>query len=307
VTAAPGVTQTQPAIVTLLRRAIDYAGLFPPASLDMHSAVSEYQAQANGPDAWALGRFVLPAARLEELDEVAGELTPREARFSWGLSALLGSDLSEDVERIEQFNARHRDVRDGAVYVDTVELKTHTVHEIAHAAELLDRRFDTYMEVPIKDDPGELLDSIARTRAKAKVRTGGVASDAFPPATQLLRFITRCIERRVSFKATAGMHHPLRGDYRLTYAPDAARGTMFGFLNVLLATAALSAGMAPDACAALLEEGDPGTIRPAGDGLAWRDHVFSAASLDAGRDSMTAFGSCSFREPLADLRASHLL
>src|SRR5213075_640007 len=108
-------------IDALLRRAIDYAGLFPPASLDLRSAVEEYQHQATSADGWMLGRFVLPAARLDELDAVAGDVTPREASHSWALAALLGSDLQEDIERIERFNSYHRDVRVGAVHVDTVE------------------------------------------------------------------------------------------------------------------------------------------------------------------------------------------
>jgi hypothetical protein len=295
-----------PAICVLLRRAIDYAGLFPPASLDMHAAVAEYREQANGPDAWALGRFVLPAARLDELDAVASELVPRDAARSWAFSALLGSDIEEDIDRIERFNAAHRDVRAGAVHVDTVELKTHAVHDVGHAAELLDRRFDTYMEIPITDDPAPFVDAISQTRAKAKVRTGGVTTDAFPSCPHLLRFVAKCVERGVAFKATAGLHHPCRGEYRLTYQPDAPRGTMFGFLNLLLATAAIVSNDR-DLAAKLLAEQDASSLRLGEGGIEWRGQTIPVEALDAAREHMTAFGSCSFREPLADLRSAHLL
>ena len=126
------------------------------------------------------GGFVLPAARLEEFDAASRPLLPREGRHSWALSALLGSDVEEDIARIERFNERHRDARMGAVLVDTVELKAHSVRDVARAGELLDRRFDTYVEIPVTEDPAELIDAISHTRAKAKLRTGGVTPDAFP-------------------------------------------------------------------------------------------------------------------------------
>ena len=46
----------------LLHGAIDYAGLFPPAGLDLEATVRNYAAYREGRDAWALGRLVLPAS-----------------------------------------------------------------------------------------------------------------------------------------------------------------------------------------------------------------------------------------------------
>ena len=303
--AAPSLA-VRPPMDALMRRAIDYAGLFPPASLDMKSAVQEYHRQATGADAWMLGRFILPAARLDELDAAAGEITPRDASRSWAFSALLGSDLEEDIERIEKFNSYHRDVRVGAVHVDTVELKTYATHDVQHAGELLDRRFDTYMEVPLAEDPAPLLDAVAKTHAKAKMRTGGVTADAFPTAEQVLRFITRCVERNLGFKATAGLHHAWRGMYRLTYAADALQGTMFGFMNIFLATAAIAGGLT-DQAMSLLMETDPTSLVVTDAGLQWHAVLLTTAALRAARDRLSAFGSCSFAEPVSDLRGSRLL
>src|SRR5262245_38842983 len=147
-----------PALRALLRGVVDYAGLFPPAAHDMATAVDEYAEHRNGPDAWALGRFVLPAARLAEFHERSQAALPHEGARSWALSALVaGSDIEEELERIERFNASHSDARAGAVLVDTVELKTHSVREIENAAERLDQRFDTYMEIPAAEDPAVLV------------------------------------------------------------------------------------------------------------------------------------------------------
>ena len=296
-----------PSLRVLLYAIVDYAGLFPPASLDMPAAAREYAAHRDSPDAWALGRFVLPAARLDEFEAAAREVLPREGATSWALSALLGSDLEEDLERIERFNDRHRDARTGAVLVDTVELKTHTARDVARASELLDRRFDTYMEIPVVDDPAELVAAIAQTIAKAKLRTGGVTPDAFPTSAQILRFVKRCLAHGVAFKATAGLHHPWRAEYRLTYASDAPQGTMFGFLNLLLCVAALQTGLSDADAIGLLEERDPGAARFDHTGATWRGRVFSIDQLTLARESMQAFGSCSFRDPVADLTAMRLL
>jgi len=56
------------ALRTLLAGSIDYAGLFPPASLEMAEAARNYEAYRSGPHSWALGRFILPSARLNEVD-----------------------------------------------------------------------------------------------------------------------------------------------------------------------------------------------------------------------------------------------
>src|SRR5687768_9635872 len=123
--AAPALMQPLPtsSVRVLLQGVVDYAGLFPPASLDMTAGAAEYAEHRTGPYAWALARFVLPAARLEEFEESAEALLPRLGADSWALSALLGSDIEQDIERIEVFNERHRDARSGAVLVDTVETK----------------------------------------------------------------------------------------------------------------------------------------------------------------------------------------
>ncbi len=291
----------------LLRGVVDYAGLFPPASLPMTDAVAEYADHHAGDDGWMLGRFVVPAARLDEFEASAAGVMPKQAGRSWALSALMGSDIEEDIERAEAFNRRHVDAREGAVIVDTVELKASSAREVARAGELLDRRFDTYMEVPVADDPGELIAAIARTKAKAKIRTGGVTREAFPSASQVVRFIARCLEHSVSFKATAGLHHPWCDDYPLTYAPDAPSGPMFGFLNVLIATAGLRASWSQADVVRAIEERDRRELTIGADGVHWRDRQLTVETLLAARDSLTAFGSCSFKDPVSGLRASALL
>jgi hypothetical protein len=94
----------------------------------------------------------------------------------------------------------------------------------------------------------------------------------------------------------------------LTYESDAVRGTMFGFLNVLLAVAFLRDGIADDEASRLLDETDVSAISFMGDRIAWRGHVVDSARLVATHAQVFgSFGSCSFREPVDELCAMALL
>lgn len=289
-------------IHTLLHGLIDYAGLFPPAQLDMAGAVAGYSSYRAGAHCWALGRFVVPVARLAEFESAAA---PRlgAAGPPWKLAALAGPDLPADLATIAAFNSRVA----GAL-VDTVELKAGTADAIAPALAAVNARVDVYVEIPIGDDPAPLFDALARHGGRAKVRTGGVTPDAFPSATELLRFLRRSREAGVPFKATAGLHHPLRGAYRLTYAPNSACATMFGFLNLFLAAAFLDHCLDDADALALLEETAPRAFGFDEEGVTWRSHRLDDAELrHARRRSGLAFGSCSFTEPIDDLQALGLL
>jgi hypothetical protein len=288
---------------TLLHGLIDYAGLFPPAELGMPAAVASFGSYRAGEHCWALGRFVLPASRLPEFEAAVAPCLP-VAGAPWKLAALAGLSLPADLGAIAEFNRRQA----GRALVDTVELKAGTPEAIAAALAAIDGQLDTYIELPIAQDPAPLLAELARRGGRAKVRTGGVTADAFPAPADLLRFLRRSLEAGVPFKATAGLHHPLRGAYRLTYQPDSACATMFGFLNLFLAAAFLEHGLGWADALALLEEAAPEAFHFDDGGLSWRSHRLDETELrHTRRRSALAFGSCSFTEPIEDLQALGLL
>lgn len=292
----------------LLEQSIDYAGLFPPAALAMRPALENYAAFRAGPEAWALGRFVVPAARLEELEAAAAGLVHSPPGEPWRLSVLLASDTAADLRRLEAFNCRHAAAGADALVADTVELRAETAEVAGAALAILPRHLAAFVELPIARDPGPALAVVARHHAGAKVRTGGVTEAAFPTTDNLLRFLRAVVEAGVPFKATAGLHHPLRARYRLTYEPESASGTMYGFLNLFLTAAFLRHGMTEGDARQLLEERDAGSLGFDGDGISWRGHRLGAAALaEARRDGLGSFGSCSFEEPIGDLASLHLL
>ena len=285
----------------LLSELIDYAGLFPPAGLDMPRAVGNHASYLRADDAWALGRFVLPVGRLDEFAHAAEHL---RGDVVWRLSAVIGPDATADVALIHAFNARWRD----RFVVDVAEVKAGDRQSITQVTDALAGVGTVYVELPIAEDPGALLEAVRARGARAKIRTGGVVPEAIPSALHVARFIARCAELALPFKATAGLHHPLRGHYALTYADGAPRATMFGFLNVFLAAALAQSGMVMETLVAMLDERDVGALRVTDTAIEWRSHIISCEQIGRMRDSFAlAFGSCSFREPIDDLHQLGLL
>ena len=182
------------AIRTLLAESVDYAGLFPPAGLGMAEAVAEYARHRGERDAWMLGRFVLPAMRLDEWSAAA----PADVEgWRWPLSVLAQTFEGTLRRTIDAFNARERQ----RAVIDTAEVRATTPREVPNAA--LAGNVAIFVEIPVAEDPARLVDAIAGAGVRAKIRTGGVTADAFPTTPQIARFIVRCVERDVSFKATA--------------------------------------------------------------------------------------------------------
>ncbi len=297
------------AIRVLLEGSIDYAGLFPPAGLAMASAVRNYGAYRSGEAAWALGRFVLPVGRLAEFEPAAAGLLPRAPTpDGWRLAVLAGPDPAGELPALGEFNCRHAAEGSAAVTADVVELKCDSVEGIGRIADALPGYLQAYVEIPLGDNLDDLVAAISRRGMRAKVRTGGVTPDAFPTTPQLVRFLRACIGAGIGFKATAGLHHPLRAEYRLTYADNAPTGPMYGFLNLFLAAAFLRAGMAERDAALLLEERSPSAFDIGPDEIGWRQHRLGRPELElARRETIVSFGSCSFTEPLGDLEFLGLL
>jgi hypothetical protein len=305
------------AVAALLEGLVDYAGLFPPAALSMRDAVGRYTTYRGGDQRAMLGRFVVPVARLEELvieraeseasraPRVSGASGASGASVGWGspwrLAVLAAAG---DAATLDAFNAAHA----GRFAIDVVEAKADDAPTISQLASALGKRFTTYVEIAVRADPIPLISAIALHGLRAKMRTGGVTPEAFPTTAEVLRFLSACVAANVPFKATAGLHHPFRGEFALTYAADSPQGTMHGFLNVFLAALLLREGVSSVEVAPLLEERDPAAIVSTPDAIAWRGHRVGAQAIAAARATFAgSFGSCSFEEPVQDLARLRLV
>jgi hypothetical protein len=261
------------ALHPLLEHLIDYAGLFPPAALPMAQAVENYQRYRQSPESWILARFVVPVARLDELEATVAKPAPL-------VSALIGANLDADLERIAR----------SPLPIDAIELKASDAAQIESAMARVPSRLNTYIEIT----DVSLIPAIKSSGARAKIRTGGVTPEAFPSAGQVAKFLEACANQKLPFKATAGLHHPLRCHRPLTYSVDGPSGWMFGFLNVFLA--ATLAWKGEGGLDEVLMEED------------FDDHGLTPEDFaKTRREFAISFGSCSFEEPVNELRSLHLL
>jgi hypothetical protein len=133
---------------------------------------------------------------------------------------------------------------------------------------------------------GAPLDDVAVNGHRAKIRCGG---ERIPSVDELASFIRGCRERKLVFKATAGLHH--------AYPTEAGE---HGFLNVLAATVF---GDEEDALRAA-----PGSFELDEQSFRWNGRSAGAAELRDVRETLFhSIGSCSFFEPVEELRALELL
>jgi hypothetical protein len=246
----------------LLSRLIDHAALFPPASLPMDAALEVDRWARSTPHAWMLHRFLVPASQLAELP----------AGFDPPLGVIVDVDVLPPLSD----------------QVDAVEARL----ERAPATEGVEAR--VFLEV--RPDDGAALDAVAERGAGAKIRCGGPTPDMFPSPAELAHFVCGCRDRGLAFKATAGLHHPIRD------------GIVHGFLNLLGASMLAHAGAEPRELAAVLLEEHPNALTLSDEAFNVRGRAFGAEEIAAVRERLfVGYGSCSFSEPVEDLRALGIL
>jgi hypothetical protein len=271
-------------VETLLRRVVDYAGLFPPARLAIGDAMATYARCRASADAWMVGTFVITADRLEELDSSVGPV-----------SVIMNAGSAADVERVLRAGRRTR--------IAAIEFRPVAPADVAPLAAAVPGNVQAFFEVAPDADLEQRLDAVAASGGSAKIRTGGVTPEAFPTASTIYRFMRACAERGLCVKATAGLHHALTGRYPLTYEPTSASAPMYGFLNMCAAAALVHAGIAEQEVVQLLAESSPTAFRFDDDSIGWREHDISISDLAATRQTLfCSFGSCSLQEPIDDLK-----
>lgn len=289
----------------LLTGAIDYAGLFPPSAISMSDAVINYTTYRNSNYSWMLGRFVLSVAHLTEFLENAGDFVSRDSKSTWRLSVVAGEDIYETIRQIDYFNL----TCGAGVTVDSLEVKANSISKIDNTVEALPAGITAYFELGLGDNFAELVARLAETGQRAKIRTGGVTPESFPSTKSIIRFVKTCLAANVPFKATAGLHHPIRCFCPLTYEADSVKATMHGFLNLFLMTGFIREGFRDTLLEHVMEEEYSEVFRFDNQTAFWRDEFkINARQIERLRTyGIQSFGSCSFDEPIADLQKLGIL
>ena len=299
---------------TLLADSLDYAGLFPPAGLDMPQAVLEYERYRTDDRFGMLANFVCPAARL---DELARNATGR----TWTLS-ILGTNaespadglehLARDLSRVASFLDANRGFTMAGLELRVPPVLLGTPAGFEDFVRSVEQELSRSPYAPAKmfyelgwsaHWPSALAVLAQGSGFRGgKIRTGGLEAPAFPSPEQVADFLMAARENRVPWKATAGLHHPLR-----RFRPE-VKTKMHGFLNVFLGAALAYQGRDEAAVVKLLNEEDAGTFRFSDESVTWRDHVLDRGLLSRTRAEFAqSFGSCSYQEPIEDLKEIGLL
>ena len=293
---------------------IDYAGLFPPALLDLDDAVAEYRSARTGPHRWLLGRFIITASRLEDL---GGKLMSSMAAGEepWAVSAILDGDVAGAAVLVRAFDAEMEpgaqvallevplpaEASDGRSRAEAFSSVQTTVTAALNASIVATPFFEVPRSADWRPGMANAIAALSDHRSEAhrplgaKLRCGGLAANAFPTSEQVAEFIYECTQHRLPFKATAGLHHPVRHF-------DAAVGTTrHGFLNLLMAGALARRGATREEIGAVVAEEEPGAFVLSAAGFKWRDDTVRVGELTEARAQFASYGSCSFDEPIADL------
>jgi hypothetical protein len=304
------VTAPTAAAAALFTTLVDDAALFPPQEAPMTDAVREHAAHRASPYGFLQGAFVVAARRVRELlavhREIAGSL-----RLSLVVDyADFDGSIAEVADALVEPSARDVSVAMVELRLPSAEIPT---ADLGRACQEALRAWRSEAEPPAmflesarmmaaRDEPQLLAHAVASLRegvampVGAKLRTGGVTSDAVPPSALVARFIAAMHHQDVPWKATAGLHHPVRGVY--------GGQMMHGFLNLLAATVGAQTGALTDEqLVDTLNETQPEAFRLTDAGFCWRSVAFDLAAMSAARRrALRSFGSCSFDEPVEGLR-----
>ncbi|MFV8829904.1 hypothetical protein [Alkalihalobacterium sp. APHAB7] len=301
---------------------IDYAGLFPPAQLPLEQAIHNYASYQKDEDAWMLGHFIIPASRLEELDPYMSLFSKKNPLPVSAIgqktvdSEQCLERLAFDLEKIQSFHKKHGEVAQVKVLelpIPPVVPNRQLLQKISSFIEKYSLQLFCEVTVPLDEQWYQkmllTLNEIAihnnkdGIRMGLKLRTGGVTADAFPTPQQVATVLHACAERDISQKFTAGLHHPIRM-YR-----DEVNTSMHGFLNIFTAgMLARTNTCSVEALAEVIADEDPSHFTLTEEGVSWKGHLVNVPDINYVRQyALCSYGSCSFDEPLEDLRKLNMI
>ena len=178
-------------------------------------------------------------------------------------------------------------------------------------------QLELFLEVPLDADGRDALPTLAAACAEhnsqqalparcpvgLKMRCGGLEPEAIPSVDAVADVIVACRNASVHFKATAGLHHPIRHD------SEEVDARMHGFINVFgAAVLAYEHDLALSVVKDILEDDLADNFRFTKDGFGWRERMASLDAVEHVRTTLAlSFGSCSFEEPVDDLKELKLL
>jgi hypothetical protein len=282
---------------------IDYAGLFPPASLDIQTVLDNYTAYLEREEGWMLGRCVLPASQLYRVASHPG----------FRCSVIVSPAVSqEELDQLQNFSSMEGHVEmvetrfpENSNSPDRCSEHLLQLHSKFGQAGLQD--IQLFVETKNVADAALAIATFNNSRSGGevisnvgyKLRCGGLEKQAFPSPEKVAKVIGICRERDIPIKFTAGMHLPLRN-----YSAG-IEVMQHGFINIFgAALLCWGCNLSPEEIAECLCEDTAHHFHFMDGSFSWKDKMISSSELKRLRQSkVISFGCCSFTEPVEGLRS----
>ncbi len=318
---------------------LDYAGLFPPATLSLQNSLKNFAEYYHHNQKEWLGKFILPINKINETISILNKQNifstlENKAQLSIILSNCkslseykncaqndlisiknlinqIGNTINicsfEILPPIDIFNSGNTDL-----------LKNFLIYSSEVLFEFKDKT-DFYCELPLSEKLNDYLttikihnENINLLKISVKLRTGGVTQQQIPSSKDIAEAIFLCAKHKIPLKATAGLHVPVPNENLQVGAK------LHGFLNIFSCMLLCYNQILIDKNIINIEE-----IKKIISSYSYKDFKFSETGLQIGENkdrfisnqSMTAlrknyiksFGTCSFLEPIGHLHENHFI
>ncbi|MCI0473002.1 MAG: hypothetical protein L0Y76_05395 [Ignavibacteria bacterium] len=315
-----------------MSRIIDYAGMFPPAGLDLEEAFGNYAGYVKSEDEWMMSRFVCTIKTFENFfdgNNPARKILDEHKGDNWIKFTILltggnsPKDFYTSLEKDLKLLRKFREENFESLSADSFEVRLPGEFHVKSAGKSMLKFLNEsslifndlgfygcrmFVEPPVNNDYKYIFEKLAETIAESdhdggnagfKLRTGGVTPEVFPSPEQVACALNVCNLNKIEFKATAGLHHPVR------HYNDGVNTKMHGFLNVFGAGIfAFTNYLNEREIAEILKEENSSSFVFESDKFIWKDLSADTESIRNARSGfVTTFGSCSFDEPREDLKA----
>jgi len=296
-----------------LDKLIDYAGLFPPAKLEIEPSLKNYAEYIKSTDKWMMSQFIIPVSRLDEIP--TGLMKKYSENFPLRLS-LISGDICNDIATVNKFIKMNNNSTIFTGYesrISDLAMFSQNLLDVQKLGQDQNLNFESFYEVSPNDSwinqMNEVVSIISAFNARYeagvgfKLRCGGVEANMFPPADNIAQAILACRDASVSMKFTAGLHHPVR------HYSESVKTKMYGFFNIFIGgMIADKFNLEADALTTILLDENPENFTFDDNGLHWKTYSISSLEIQNYRqEAFISFGSCSFNEPREDLQQLGLL
>ena len=296
-----------------LDKLIDYAGLFPPAKLEIEPSLKNYAEYIKSTDKWMMSQFIIPVLRLNEIP--TGLMKNYSKNFPLNLS-LISGDICNDIATVNKFINMNNNSTIFTGYesrISDLAMFSQNLLDVQELGQNQNLNFESFYEVSPNDSwmnqMNEAVSIISAFNAEYeagvgfKLRCGGIEANMFPSAESIAQAILACKDASVAMKFTAGLHHPVR------HYSESVKTKMYGFFNIFIGgMIADKFNLEADTLTTILLDENPENFTFDDNGLHWKTYSISNLEIQNYRqESFISYGSCSFNEPREDLQQLGLL